>query len=207
MTTPHIIDVTPHKVHRHKPQHKGVWVLCGVLLLAGLSTLALWPSLMRALALPLVPPAASVPLWSVDAPRVAYKPGPPRKILLIDDSYRQIRSDVENFTQSVVGIRRGIRQQIALSDVLIALKNNNPNITPEEAQSLLRTAGYDIPTSEVVDALRPNESRFIKDDNAARTHFAQEIAQEIITDKISGLLKNIELITRVGQYVLIDSTE
>ena len=41
----------------------------------------------------------------------------------------------------------------------------------------------------------------------ARARFAQDIATEIIKDKISGLLKNIELITRVGQYVLIDSAE
>lgn len=203
---PKVITVTPQRVENHSnPAHglRAASVLIAVLVLANV---ALFPGIQQAANLPLTVPAEEPADWSLDAPRVAYKPGAPKKILLLNDSYRQMRSDVETFTQSVASIRQGIRQQIALSDVLIALKSDNPNMTPEEAQQMLLSAGYDIPTPEVAEAMRSSGSQFIKDDNAARAEFAQEIAQEIIKDKISGLLKNIELITRVGQYVLLDSS-
>jgi hypothetical protein len=201
---PTIITVTPQRVESHSTVTPGMRT--ATLLLVGLvmANLALFPSIQQAASLPLTVPAEEPADWSLDAPRATYKPGAPKKVLLIHDSYRQMRSDVETFTQSVASIRQGIRQQIALSDVLIALRQNNPDITPEEAQQMLLSAGYDIPTPEVAEAMQSG-SQFMQDDNAARAAFAQEIAQEIITDKIGGLLKNIELITRVGQYVLLDS--
>lgn len=204
---PQVITVTPQRVESHSTAAPGMRATSVLLVGLVLANLALFPSIKQAASLPLTVPAEESTDWSLDAPRATYKPGAPKKVLLLNDSYRQMRSDVEIFTHSVSSIRQGIRQQIALSDVLIALKSNNPNMTPEQAQQMLLSAGYDIPTPEVAEALNATGSQFVKDDNAARAAFAQDIAQEIIADKISGLLKNIELITRVGQYVLMDSPQ
>lgn len=204
---PKVINVTAQRVTTRPVSVPGTQATCllvGVLLLANL---ALFPSLQQAARLPMTLPPEEPITWSLEAPRASYKPGAPKKVLLVDDSYRQMRTDVETFTQSVADIRHGIRQQVALSDLMIVLKGKNPNITAEQAQKLLLDAGYDIPTPEVAEALKAGQTQFLQDDNAARAKFVEEIAQEIIVDKISGFLKNIELITRVGQYVLIDAPE
>lgn len=199
------IDVVPQRVETCPVRTPGTRTALALVLCLALGNLALFPSLKQAAALPMTVPVEEMEAWSLNAPRVTYKPGNPKKVLLVNDSYRQMRSSVEEFTHSVSSIRQGIRQQIALSDVLLALQKNKPDITAEEAQQMLLDAGYDIPTPEVVEAMRDGQSQFRKDDNTARARFAQDIATEIIKDKISGLLKNIELITRVGEYVLVDA--
>lgn len=201
------INVTAQRVETRPITVPGNAAASVIVVALMLGNLAFFPSLKQAATLPMTVPAEESAAWSLDAPRITYKPGAPKKVLLVNDSYRQMRSSVEEFTHSVSSIRQGIHQQIALSDVMIALKSNRPDITAEEAQKLLLEAGYDIPTPEIAQAMSEGHSQFLKDDNTARAHFAQDIAKEIITDKISGLLKNIELITRVGQYVLLDSPE
>lgn len=204
---PKVINVTAQRVSTrsfHAPGTYGASLLVGMLILANL---AFFPGIKEAASLPLTVQQEEASAWSLDAPHLTYKAGAPKKVLLMHDNYRQMRTSVEDFNHSVASIRQGIRQQIALSDVMIALKSNKPNITPEEAQQMLLQAGYDIPTPEVAQALSEGQSQFTKDDNTARAKFVQNIAQEIITEKIGGLLKNIELMTRVGQYVLLESPE